>query len=912
MLATVFKKMFGTKNAREIKRMAKMVTEINALGESIGALSDEALRQQTDEMRAAFTDGTSLDALLPRAFAVAREASSRVLQMRHFDVQLMGAIALHEGHIAEMRTGEGKTLTATLAVYLNGLSGRGVHLVTVNDYLAERDANWMRPLYEFLGLNVGIILSQQPTEEKRQAYAADITYGTNNEFGFDFLRDNMVFRLEDKVQRPLNFAIVDEVDSILIDEARTPLIISGPAADSSELYLRINKLVPKLRQQHEEGDEEGDYFVDEKHRQVELTEQGHQHIEDMLSQAGLLQEGESLYAPHNLGTLHHVHASLKAHALFKRDKDYIVQNGEIVIVDEHTGRTMPGRRWSEGIHQAVEAKEGVRIQQENQTLASTTFQNYFRLYDKLAGMTGTADTEAPEFRQIYGMDVVVIPTNRPMVRVDAEDMVYLSLEEKYDAIIAEIKTAVDKGAPVLVGTATIAASEYLSKRLDQEAVNHQVLNAKFHKKEAEIIAQAGRPGTVTIATNMAGRGTDIVLGGSAQEEIKKLEQPDAAQLEIINQVWRERNEQVLAAGGLHIIGTERHESRRIDNQLRGRAGRQGDPGYTRFFLSMEDDLMRIFASDKMRNMMRSLGMEKGEAIEHRWVTRAIENAQRKVEGRNFDIRKNLLEYDNVANDQRRVVYHQRDEILTADDLSNSVNGIREDVIAEVVHEHMPPGSVEEQWDIDGLEKTLAAEFHCSAPIRVWLTQDKQLHIDGVVSRVLELMSAAYQRKEEELQERGFEAGELRRVEKHIMLQVLDRHWKDHLASMDQLRQGIHLRGYAQKNPKQEYKREAFELFQHMMNQIQHQLIRVLHTLELRRDDELELMERQRAEEARRQAERMQASVPPLPDAAADQAGKQAAPGAAQPVVRDVPKVGRNEPCPCGSGKKYKHCCGKLA
>ena len=908
MLATVFKKMFGTKNAREIKRMAKVVGEINALADALAVLSDEELRNQTEEMRAAFASGTPLDTLLPRAFAVAREASSRVLQMRHFDVQLMGAMALHEGHIAEMRTGEGKTLTATLAVYLNALAGKGVHLVTVNDYLAERDANWMRPLYEFLGLSVGIILSQQPTEEKRRAYAADITYGTNNEFGFDFLRDNMVFRLEDKVQRPLNFAIVDEVDSILIDEARTPLIISGPAADSSELYLRINKLVPQLGQQSEE--QEGDYFVDEKHRQVELTEQGHQRIEDLLLQAGLLQEGESLYAPHNLGTLHHVHASLKAHALFKRDKDYIVQNGQIVIVDEHTGRTMPGRRWSEGIHQAVEAKEGVRIQQENQTLASTTFQNYFRLYEKLAGMTGTADTEAPEFRQIYGMDVVVIPTNRPMVRVDAEDLVYLSLDEKYDAIVAEIKAAVEKGAPVLVGTATIAASEYLSRRLDQEKISHQVLNAKFHKKEAEIIAQAGQPGAVTIATNMAGRGTDIVLGGNPQEEIKKLEQPDAAQLQALNQAWQERHEQVLAAGGLHIIGTERHESRRIDNQLRGRAGRQGDPGYTRFFLSMEDDLMRIFASDRIRNMMRSLGMEKGEAIEHRWVTRAIENAQRKVEARNFDIRKNLLEYDNVANDQRRVVYHQRDEILAAADLSSSVKGIRQDVVAEVVHEHMPPGSVEEQWDVAGLEKTLAAEFHCNAPVPVWLTQDKQLHIDGVIARVIEQMEAEYLRKESELTERGFEQGELRRVEKHIMLQVLDRHWKDHLASMDQLRQGIHLRGYAQKNPKQEYKREAFELFQYMMNQIQQQLIRVLHTLELRRDDELELMERQRAEEARRQAEQMQAGVAPLETAATSGAAS-AAPAAPQPVVREMPKVGRNEPCPCGSGKKYKHCHGKL-
>lgn len=910
MLATVFKKMFGSKNDRELRRMGKLVVEINAQGEALKSVSDDTLRGLTTQMQREFKGGKTLDELLPQAFAVAREAATRVMKMRHFDVQLLGAIALHEGRIAEMRTGEGKTLTATLAVYLNALSGQGVHVVTVNDYLAERDANWMRPLYEFLGLSVGIILSQQPQEQKRAAYASDITYGTNNEFGFDFLRDNMVFRLEDKVQRGLNYAVVDEVDSILIDEARTPLIISGPAADSSEMYLRVNQLIPKLQRQTEER--EGDFFVDEKHRQVEMTEEGHQKVETLLISSGLLKEGESLYAPHNLGILHHVHAGLKAHALFQRDKDYIVQNGAIVIVDEHTGRTMPGRRWSDGIHQAVEAKEGVRIQQENQTLASTTFQNYFRLYTKLSGMTGTADTEAPEFRQIYGMDVVVIPTNRPMVRIDAEDLVFLSLEEKYDAIIDEIRQAVEKGAPVLVGTATIAASEYLSQRLDKAKIKHQVLNAKFHRKEAEIIAQAGRPGTVTIATNMAGRGTDIVLGGNPQEEIKRLETPDPVKIAEIEKAWKINQEKVLAAGGLHIIGTERHESRRIDNQLRGRAGRQGDPGYTRFFLSMEDDLMRIFASDRIRNMMRSLGMEKGEAIEHRWVTRAIENAQRKVEARNFDIRKNLLEYDDVANDQRRVVYHQRNEILDAVDLSSSVSGIREDVVAEVVHEHMPPGSIEDQWDVEGLEKSLEAEFHCKVPVSQWLKTDKQLHIDGVIARVVEVMAEQYAGKEKELESRDFDAGELRKVEKHIMLQVLDRHWKDHLASMDQLRQGIHLRGYAQKNPKQEYKREAFELFQHMMNQIQHQLIRVLHTLELRRDDELEQMERQRAEEARRQAERMQAMMPPVSeDGLPAVPGPQDAGGAQQPLVRDLPKVGRNEPCPCGSGKKYKHCHGQL-
>lgn len=911
MLATFVKKIFGTKNDRELKRMGKLVETINALADDIAKLDDATLAGRTAEFRKRYEQGTTLDELLPEAFAVAREAATRVLGMRHFDVQLVGGLSLHEGRISEMRTGEGKTLTATLPAYLNAISGGSVHVVTVNDYLAERDANWMRPLYEFLGLSVGVVYSQQPPDEKRQAYQADITYGTNNEFGFDFLRDNMVFRLEDKVQRGLHFAIVDEVDSILIDEARTPLIISGPASDSSELYMRVNQLIPKLDKQQEEDD--GDYFVEEKNRQVELTEAGHQKVEQLLISAGMLAEGESLYAPHNLQLLHHVHAGLKAHALFFRDKDYIVQNGEVVIVDEHTGRTMPGRRWSEGIHQAVEAKENLKIQQENQTLASTTFQNYFRMYDKLSGMTGTADTEAAEFRQIYGMDVVVIPTNRPMVRIDAEDQVYLSLEEKFDAIVEAIKESVEKGAPVLVGTATISASEYLSKRLEKAKIKHQVLNAKFHRKEAEIIAQAGRPGAVTIATNMAGRGTDIVLGGNAQEAIKRLENPTDEKIAEIEETWRQDHAKVMEAGGLHIIGTERHESRRIDNQLRGRAGRQGDPGYTRFFLSMEDDLMRIFASDRIRNLMRSLGLEKGEAIEHRWVTRAIENAQRKVEGRNFDIRKNLLEYDDVANDQRRVIYSQRDQILEADDLSSSVTSIREDVVREVVHQHMPPGSMEEQWDVSGLEKVLEAEFHCHANIAKWLEEDTNLHIDGIIERLAEQMNADYQAKEDALAERNFEPEEMRKLEKHLMLQVLDRHWKDHLASMDHLRQGIHLRGYAQRNPKQEYKREAFELFQTMMNQIQHQLTRVLHTIELRRDDELEQLEKQRAEEARRQAESMKTQTP---DPALGQPDSpQGSPGAAaeapQTVKRQTPKVGRNEPCPCGSGKKYKQCHGKL-
>lgn len=907
MLGSMVKKMFGSKNDRELKRMSKIVSEINLLTESMTTLSDEELRAKTAELQQAFKDGKTLDEMLPEAFSVVREASGRVLGMRHFDMQMVGGVTLHEGRIAEMRTGEGKTLTATLPAYLNALSGKGVHVVTVNDYLAERDANWMRPLYEFLGLSVGIILSQQPQEQKREAYIADITYGTNNEFGFDFLRDNMVFRMEDKAQRGLGFAIVDEVDSILIDEARTPLIISGPASDSSDFYLRVNAFMPNLVEQSEEN--EGDFFVDEKQRQVELTEEGHQKAERLLTEAKLLPEGESLYAPHNLQLLHHVHSALKAHGLFVRDKDYIVQDGSIVIVDEHTGRTMPGRRWSDGIHQAVEAKEGVKIHQENQTLASTTFQNYFRLYEKLSGMTGTADTEAPEFRQIYGMDVVVIPTNKPMIREDKDDLVFLSLDEKYDAMIEDIKVFVEKGAPVLVGTATVSASEYISERLTKNNIKHQVLNAKFHRKEAEIIAQAGQSGAVTIATNMAGRGTDIVLGGSTKEEISRLEDPTDAQIEQVHANWKIRHAKVMEAGGLHIIGTERHESRRIDNQLRGRSGRQGDPGYTRFYLSMEDDLMRIFASDRVRNLMRSLGLEKGEAIEHRWVTRAIENAQRKVEGRNFDIRKNLLEYDDVANDQRRVVYHQRDSILETDDLSSSIQGVREDVIREFVYTYMPAGSVEEQWDIEGLNKALAVEFHGNADVAEWLREDNKLHIDGVAERLVAHLEAEYAAKEAALAERGFDASELRKIESHIMLQTLDRHWKDHLASMDHLRQGIHLRGYAQKNPKQEYKREAFELFQHMMNQTQHEVIRVVHTLELRRDDEVEQLERQRAEEARRQAEQMKLQTPSFSEDAQPEQGEKG--DAAQPQTRDGRKVGRNEPCPCGSGKKFKHCHGAL-
>lgn len=902
-------KIFGSKNKRELKRMGRIVNEINKIGEGLTELSDEELQAYTPTFQQQFRDGRSLDEILPEAYAVAREASTRVMGMRHFDVQLLGGIALHEGRIAEMRTGEGKTLTATLPVYLNALSGKGVHVVTVNDYLAERDANWMRPLYEFLGLSVGIIKSQQPTEEKRDAYLADITYGTNNEYGFDYLRDNMAFRLEDKVQRELNYALVDEVDSILIDEARTPLIISGPASDSSELYIAINKLIPQLKKaEMEEGDKEprtdGDYTIDEKNRQVELTEQGHENIERLLTQIGLLGEGDSLYSAQSLNLLHHVHAALKANILFERDRDYIIQDGQVVIVDEHTGRTMPGRRWSEGIHQAVEAKENLHIQQENQTLASTTFQNYFRLYNKLAGMTGTADTEAPEFMQIYGLDVVVIPTHRPLARVDHNDLVYLTKEDKYKAIVAAIKAAVEKGAPVLVGTATIASSEHLSQRLRQEKIEHKVLNAKFHEQEAQIIAQAGRPGVVTIATNMAGRGTDIVLGGNPEEMIAGLDNPTEEQIQAIREQCAKDQEFVKQVGGLHIIGTERHESRRIDNQLRGRAGRQGDPGDTRFFLSMDDDLMRIFASDRVRNMMRNLGLRDGEAIEHRWISRAIENAQRKVEGRNFDIRKNLLEYDDVANEQRSIIYKQRNEILSSEDLSESVKAIRHDVVQEVVHTFMPPGTVEEQWDVPALEKAIATDFHLQLNIAAALEEDINLHIEDVCNMVHEALVENYERKEAEVEAMGIS---LRKVEQHMMLQVLDRHWKEHLANMDHLRQGIHLRGYAQRNPKQEYKLEGFELFQTMLNEIEHEFIRVMSTLELRTDDE-ERLEQQRAEEARRQAERIQTQVAAM---AGEEAPAEATPVAQQPVVREGRKMGRNEPCWCESGKKYKHCHGKL-
>ncbi|WP_419835629.1 preprotein translocase subunit SecA [Endozoicomonas atrinae] len=911
MFASLIKKVIGSRNDRQLKRMGKIVKSINALEESLAALSDDELKAKTGEFRERFNKGETLDDLLPEAFAVVREAGKRVMGMRHFDVQLIGGMTLHEGRIAEMRTGEGKTLVATLPAYLNAIPGKGVHVVTVNDYLARRDANWMRPLYEFLGMSVGIVVPQQDPEEKRQAYQADITYGTNNEFGFDYLRDNMAFRKEDRYQRDLFFSIVDEVDSILIDEARTPLIISGPAEDSSELYKKMNQLVPKLQRQEPIPEDQdpntfeltGHYSVDEKTRQVELNELGHQFIEELLQQEGLLPDGESLYASNNLNLLHHVNSALKAHVLFNRNIEYIVQNNEVLLVDEHTGRTMPGRRLSEGLHQAIEAKEGLRIQAESQTLASTTFQNYFRNYDKLSGMTGTADTEAFEFRQIYGLDVIVIPTHKEMVRQDGNDLVYLTIAEKYDAIIEDIKEAVKAERPILVGTASIDSSEHLSKALDKAGIPHQVLNAKFHEKEADIIAQAGRPCAVTIATNMAGRGTDIMLGGNWKAEVAELDNPSQEQIDQIKADWQKRHMAVLEAGGLHIIGTERHESRRIDNQLRGRSGRQGDPGSSRFYLSLEDSLMRIFASERVKNFMKALGMEKGEAIEHRMVTNAIEKAQRKVEGRNFDIRKQLLEYDDVANDQRKVIYNQRDELLTADDVSSSIEALREDVVSGLISQHIPPQSLEEQWDVKGLEEKLASELNERMPVQQWLDEDDRLDEEALRERIFQGVIDSYRKKEELA---GAEV--LRNFEKHILLRILDDKWKEHLATMDHLRQGIHLRGYAQKNPKQEYKREAFELFQQMLEDIKYDTIRIISHVQVQEDDRTAEMERQRREEM---ARRMQFEHAQAQGVEAE-ATEQEEPEAHQPFVREGRKVGRNDPCPCGSGKKYKQCHGKIA
>lgn len=912
MLNTIVRKLVGSKNEREVKRMRKATEAINALEPTFEALDDAALTAKTSEFRTRLESGESIDKILPEAFAVVREASKRVMGMRHFDVQMVGGMTLHEGRIAEMKTGEGKTLVGTLSVYLNALPGKGVHVVTVNDYLASRDAEWMRPLYEFLDLSVGTIYSGQASAQKREAYACDITYGTNNEFGFDYLRDNMAFSLDDKVQRALHYAIIDEVDSILIDEARTPLIISGPVEENVELYRRINQLSLGLDECSDEEDPaSGDFILDEKQKQVELTETGHQKLEGILRETELLGADDSLYSAQNLGLLQHVHSALRARHLYHRDVDYIVNNDEVVIVDEHTGRSMPGRRWSEGLHQAVEAKEGVTIQKESQTLASTTFQNYFRLYDKLSGMTGTADTEAFEFRQIYGLDVMVIPTNRPLVRVDHNDLVYMSGEEKFEAIIDDVKTQREAGRPILVGTASIDTSEYLAQLMQQYQIPHNVLNAKQHQSEAEIIAQAGQPGAVTIATNMAGRGTDIVLGGNWEAEAAALDNPSEDQLAALKAAWQERHDAVLAAGGLHVIGSERHESRRIDNQLRGRSGRQGDPGSTRFFLSLEDNLMRLFGSDRVQRLMNALGLERGEAIEHKMVSNAVERAQKKVEGRNFDIRKQLLEYDDVSNDQRRVVYQQRDEVLRTDDLSSNIAEIREQVLSEAITSYVPPQSLAEQWDLPGLQDYLKQEFNLDVPLVQWAEEDEHFHEDLLRERLHDQHRSLFVSKAEAV---GPEL--MRRFEKQVMLQVLDTRWKEHLQHMDHLRRGIHLRGYAQKNPKQEYKREAFELFQTLLANIKHDVIRILSHVQVRRQEEVDELERER----RATLERERAVSQPVHEDAVASAEAVAAEGEertgdeddGQPVRREGPKVGRNDSCPCGSGKKYKHCHGKLS
>ncbi len=901
MFSSILRKVFGSRNDRLLKKLRKNVDAINALEAEFEKLSDEALKAKTDEFKARIEKGETLDDILVEAFATVREASKRVYGMRHFDVQMLGGQVLHQGKISEMRTGEGKTLTATLPTYLNALSGKGVHVVTVNDYLARRDAEWSNQLFTYLGMRVGCNVPGMSPQQKREAYQADVTYGTNNEFGFDYLRDNMAFSPQDRVQRPLNYAVVDEVDSILIDEARTPLIISGQAEDSSELYRRINTIIPKLVQQEKEDEEgqegDGDYTIDLKAKQIHLTERGQIHVEEILQQEGMLPEGESLFAAGNISLLHHINAALRAHKLFAKDVDYIVKEDQIVIVDEHTGRTMEGRRWSEGLHQAVEAKEGVRIQNENQTLASITFQNYFRLYNKLAGMTGTADTEAFEFNHIYGLETVVIPTNRPMQRNDMADLIYLTAEEKYEAIVEDIKECVKRGQPTLVGTVSIENSELISRILKKSKIPHKVLNAKFHEHEADIVAQAGKPGAVTIATNMAGRGTDIVLGGNWQAEVEKIENPTEAQIEKIKAEWKESHDAVLASGGLHIIGTERHESRRIDNQLRGRSGRQGDPGSSRFYLSLDDALMRIFASEKMGNMMKRLGMERGEAIEHPWVTRAIENAQRKVEGRNFDIRKQLLEYDDVANDQRKVIYEQRNELLDEGDISETIAAIREDVISSVVDEYIPPQSLEEMWDVSGLEERMRADFAVDLPIKTWLENDDKLYEEKLRERILGEVVDAYKQKEAVVGEQV-----LRQFEKAVMLQNLDSHWKEHLAAMDHLRQGIHLRGYAQKNPKQEYKRESFALFSQMLEALKVEVITILARVKVQAEEDVQKVEEQRrqADDVPKNFEHEEANA--TPEEASDKVRTQ---------VREGAKVGRNDPCPCGSGKKYKQCHGKL-
>ena len=907
MITGLLKKIFGSRNERLVKQYSQTVVRINALEAVTSGLSDEALQAKTGEFRGRHAKGETLDALLPEAFAVVREASRRVLGMRHFDMQLVGGMVLHHGKIAEMRTGEGKTLTATLAVYLNALPGKGVHLITVNDYLARRDAEWMGRIYRFLGLTVGINLSQMPHDEKQAAYAADITYGTNNEFGFDYLRDNMVYASGERVQRGLSYAIVDEVDSILIDEARTPLIISGQAEDHTELYVRMNAVPPLLtigEAAKEQGDPDtGDYTVDLKAHQVLLTEAGHEKAEEILARLGMLPEGSSLYEPANILLIHHLYAALRAHNLYHRDQQYVVQEGEVVIVDEFTGRLMTGRRWSDGLHQAVEAKEGVAIQSENQTLASITFQNYFRMYGKLSGMTGTADTEAYEFHQIYALETVVIPTNRPMIRKDENDQIYRTAPEKYQAIIADIRACHGRGQPVLVGTTSIENSELLSDLLQKEKLPHQVLNAKQHAREAEIVAEAGRPGMITIATNMAGRGTDIVLGGNIEKPTNAIRDDEslsaeekAARTAALKAEWQRVHDQVLAAGGLHIIGSERHESRRIDNQLRGRSGRQGDPGSSRFYLALDDSLLKIFAGERLNTIMVRLKMPEGEAIEHPLVSRSLESAQRKVEQRNFDIRKQLLEYDDVSNDQRKVIYQQRNELLDSTDIAETITAMRQGQIHDTFRLYIPAESVEEQWDVGGLETALAAELHLKLPVGEWIKTEPQLGDDDILKRLLDAGDAAYTEKTAAVDPAAWSG-----FERNVMLQSLDTHWREHLSALDHLRQGIHLRGYAQKNPKQEYKREAFELFEGLLQTVRSEVSKLLLTVEVRSEEQIEEVE------APPQLENVQ-----YHHADFDEALGTAAPKPAQPVERHTPKVGRNDPCPCGSGKKYKHCHGKLS
>ena len=919
MLGKLVKFVVGSRNDRLIKKKTKRVKQINALAFEYEKLSDAALTAKTQEFRDRLAQGETLDDLIPDAFAAVREASTRVFGMRHFDVQLIGGMILHDGKISEMKTGEGKTLMATLAAYLNALSGRGVHVVTVNDYLAKRDAEWMGKLYNFLGMTTGVIISQMDKSERRSAYAADITYGTNNEFGFDYLRDNMEYTLEQKVQRDLSFAIVDEVDSILIDEARTPLIISGPTEESTDVYIKANAIIPFLIKQEKENDKEGntvgeigDYTVDEKIRQVHLTESGHEHVERLMVEHGLMAEGTSLYGAANIRLMHYLNASLRAHVLFKKDVDYIVANNEVIIVDEFTGRIMPGRRWSEGLHQAIEAKEGVTINNENQTLASITFQNYFRLYEKLSGMTGTADTEAFELNSIYGLEVVIIPTHRPMIRKDKGDVIFLTTDEKYLAVAEDIKECSLRGQPVLVGTTSIENSERLSALLHKQGVKHEVLNAKQHEREAHIVEQAGMPSAVTIATNMAGRGTDIVLGGNLEAELKALgEEASEEEKARIRGAWLDRHNQVIASGGLHVIGSERHESRRIDNQLRGRSGRQGDPGSTRFYLSLQDDLMRIFASERVAGLMQKLGMGNGEAIEHPWVTRSIENAQRKVEARNFDVRKEILAYDDVANDQRKVVYAQRNELMAAEEISDIISAIRADVVNNVITQYIPAKTMVEQWDIKGLEEHLQHEFTVEVPVQKMLDDDHNLTEERLRARIIELLEQNHHEKEKHI-----DGGKpvLQHFEKSVMMQVLDNSWKEHLLAMDYLRQGIHLRGYAQKDPKQEYKREAFEMFSTLLEDIKYEVISILFKVRVSQDEEVQALDEQ--QQAPREMHFDHAPAPTLDayeqsllEAEHDEEQEDES---EQPFVREGHKIGRNDPCPCGSGKKYKQCHGKLS